>query len=243
MAIWNRVWSGMGYSLVADVRVDPAVEQRLAQLFERLYQPKKTQPTTEFVEYYKRAAGKVAQGKHETIRYNLADVQIARAAEKAGSTALTVFGYPPNEMRSHPHFSTPSGDGTLVIASYKDELPPDHPEKMGFLTDLYLGACDVVEPEFALCDLYRKQVLETSGQDLRSRAWGVTVYGPNLVKALGKSRLATVPAYWVEELDWGGYWIQLAENPCDAKATHRKKAEQHLGLSRAHFLGKFTVEP
>lgn len=70
-------------------------------------------------------------------------------------------------------------------------------------------------------------------QDPRSRAWGITYYGPDLVMALGRETLATAPAAQVVFDDRGGAWLWLDERPfapSKAKEERRAAVEHHLRL-------------
>jgi hypothetical protein len=80
---------------------------------------------------------------------------------------------------------------------------------------------------------------DPSVTDPRSRAWGVTYYGPKLVQEIGLERLKTAPAHKVEVEDNGAVWLYLDELPFvpSPQMEARKDAvEQHLGL-RERFSG------
>lgn len=69
--------------------------------------------------------------------------------------------------------------------------------------------------------------------DPRSRAWGVTYYGPKLVNEIGLERLRSAPVHKIEEEKDGGVWLYLDELPFvpSPQVDARKEAvEHHLGL-------------
>lgn len=67
----------------------------------------------------------------------------------------------------------------------------------------------------------------------RSRAWGLAYYGLDLVRDLGRDRLASAPAYKVDFDDRGGCWLWLDASPfapSSEKEARRAAVEAHLGL-------------
>lgn len=67
--------------------------------------------------------------------------------------------------------------------------------------------------------------------DLRSRAWGATVYGPELVKHVGREKLRSAPAFKVDELAYGGVWLQASENPFAVPPAAKRAIVKHPGLA------------
>lgn len=71
--------------------------------------------------------------------------------------------------------------------------------------------------------------------DPRSRAWGVTYYGPELVERIGRERIKTAPAHKVvPDPTTGGIWLHLDPLPfidSPRKTTRRHEVEQHLDLA------------
>ena len=62
----------------------------------------------------------------------------------------------------------------------------------------------------------------------------LTIFGPPYVDHFGRERLLSVPAFRVEELPYGGIWIQLSESPLDFLEDYdrvnavRQRAKEHL---------------
>jgi hypothetical protein len=64
-------------------------------------------------------------------------------------------------------------------------------------------------------------------------AWPVLLYGPKLIERVGRDRLLDAPVWAVEELAWGGIWLQATENPFTAKPAELKALAKHLALEVA----------
>ncbi|HUR26288.1 MAG TPA: hypothetical protein VM327_09780 [Candidatus Thermoplasmatota archaeon] len=70
--------------------------------------------------------------------------------------------------------------------------------------------------------------------DPRSRAWGVTYYGPDLVEALGGPGIVRSSPAWRVEEDASGFWVHLDETPfvdSGQRAARREAVEAHLDLA------------
>lgn len=68
------------------------------------------------------------------------------------------------------------------------------------------------------------------GTDPRALAWPLMVLGGEEVKRLGRDHLLESPAWKVEELPYGGIWIQASENPFDCPKSAVSRLATHLGL-------------
>ena len=119
----------------------------------------------------------------------------------------------------------------LEISASDEGLPPVDVVKVQHVIEYLARAIDALRPDFAFVDHYFMNVSGRIGVDLRTCAWGVTVYGPDLVRKIGKDRLLTAPAYRVEEFPWGGIWLQPEENPFLASGESKRRVEEHLGLN------------
>lgn len=103
------------------------------------------------------------------------------------------------------------------------------------ISRLFLEECQRVSKllgAFFACGDDFEPYKDPSLRDPRSRAWGVTYYGPKLVSEIGLERLRTAPAHKIEEKD-GGVWLYLEELPfvpSPQMEARRDALEHHLGL-------------
>lgn len=126
-------------------------------------------------------------------------------------------------------------DFQMIYFAKKDSkfmgpFPDDDEEKVQFLVGKFKEAANVLQPEFAVVDDFENSIAKRKGKDLRQFGWGAAVYGPDLVKTIGREKLLASPAYKVEALPWGGVWVQAAKNPFQAIPDAKKAIEKHLGL-------------
>lgn len=86
---------------------------------------------------------------------------------------------------------------------------------------------DILQPDFAFADvdttLYKYLTPEPW-----ACAWPLMVFGPERVKQLGRDTLLDAPAWKVEELSYGGIWVQVWENPFDAPQKHVTAVAKYL---------------
>jgi hypothetical protein len=87
-----------------------------------------------------------------------------------------------------------------------------------------------LEPEFAFADV-DTTVYKNVAQDVWERAWPLMVFGPERVKEIGRDVLLDAPAWKVEELPYGGMWVQAWENPFDAPQKQVTTLADYLGLA------------
>jgi hypothetical protein len=129
----------------------------------------------------------------------------------------------------------------LVLISFNDKdkypnkrplgaFPTDDPAKVAILVDYWRTAVGMFQPEWAVID--HMPNIRKRGTALRQYAWGVSIYGPELVEKIGREKLLKTPAYKVEELPWGGVWVQVAENPFTAPAETKRAVEKYLELKK-----------
>lgn len=118
-----------------------------------------------------------------------------------------------------------------ITDSGMDVRKPSH-------SSLYLRAgrqaLAILDGFFAFGDEQERFVDDTLS-DPRSRAWGATYYGPDLVRDIGWETLRTAPAWSVERDTRGGAWVLLAPLPfvpSEAKERRRRAVEIHLDLTR-----------
>ena len=112
-----------------------------------------------------------------------------------------------------------------------DAFPPDSdPNKLVMALDVWKRAVHKVKPHYAFIDNYPyfKKFLD---EDPRSRCWAVTIYGPALVKKIGRDKLLNCQAWHKEELPWGGIWVQLSPHPLTVKPQWRQTVQKELGLA------------
>lgn len=89
----------------------------------------------------------------------------------------------------------------------------------------------VFEPTFGFADT-PKRVIKNVGDDPAKLAWPLVIFGPEMVKEIGRERLLESPAWNTEELPYGGVSIQVWENPFTAPAKLVAALADHLGLQR-----------
>jgi hypothetical protein len=87
----------------------------------------------------------------------------------------------------------------------------------------------IFEPDFAFGDT-DVNIVKNIGDNPRAKVWPILVYGPEKVKEIGRERLLEAPAFRVDELDYGGVWLQVAENPFVANRTDLRKLAEYLNL-------------
>jgi hypothetical protein len=87
----------------------------------------------------------------------------------------------------------------------------------------------VFEPDFAFGDT-DVNVVKHIGNNPRARVWPILAYGPEKVKEIGRERLLEAPVFRVDELDYGGMWLQVTENPFVAKRADLRKLAEYLSL-------------
>lgn len=129
-----------------------------------------------------------------------------------------------------PQFPALPGAEFLCLSTLRDRPRIDHPELIPRLTRRLQIACDALTPRFGAVDLFTRNILPNRTLDLRRFAWGVTIYGPELVERIGREKLLKTPTYKVEELPWGGVWVQVTENPFLADAADKRAVETYLDL-------------
>ena len=87
------------------------------------------------------------------------------------------------------------------------------------------------EPDFACADVGTTVVARLEGgADPRGFAWPLMVFGPEEVERIGRQKLLDAPAWKVEELPYGGIWLQVWENPFDTPQTDVAILARYLGL-------------
>lgn len=87
----------------------------------------------------------------------------------------------------------------------------------------------LLRPDFAFADV-DTTVYANLDVDPWERAWPLMIFGPERVKEVGRDRLLDAPAWKIEELPYGGIWIQVWENPFDAPQKMVTALAKHLGL-------------
>ena len=102
--------------------------------------------------------------------------------------------------------------------------------------DWFLDKCRLVlphfQPDFAFADVRTTVVARLEGgADPRDFAWPLMVLGPEEVRRIGRQKLLDAPAWKVEELPYGGIWLQVWENPFDTPQTDVAILARYLGLT------------
>lgn len=131
----------------------------------------------------------------------------------------------------------------MVTASRSDLLWSDVKEMNWFL-DKCRPLLPFYEPDFACADADFAVVgtLE-SGADPREFAWPLMIFGPGEVNRIGRAKLLDAPAWRVEELPYGGIWLQVCENPFDTPQTDIAVLAHHLGLKERREAPRLRQEP
>lgn len=124
--------------------------------------------------------------------------------------------------------------GILSVWVYDVQLEGENAARFEVPLRKFRKIVDLVQPEFALVDDYSRNVKKRTGEDLRRFAWGATIYGPEMARAVGREKISGVPAPRVDTLDWGGVWIQAAQNPFLADFRAKRAIEKHLSLKDIH---------
>jgi hypothetical protein len=90
----------------------------------------------------------------------------------------------------------------------------------------------VSEPDFAFADNDLAIVRNLDGIDVEPHtlAWPLMIFGPSMVQKIGRDKLLDSPAWKVEELSYGGIWVQVWENPFDTPQKMVTALGKHLGL-------------
>jgi hypothetical protein len=110
---------------------------------------------------------------------------------------------------------------------------PDHDkDKRDFLLEVWEKVANCFQPKFAVMDDFGLNVRKRRQKDLSAYAWGVTIYGPDLVERIGRDRIMSSPAFLVKELPWGAFWVQASENPFQPSAEKKKELEKYLNLKQ-----------
>jgi hypothetical protein len=170
----------------------------------------------------------------------------ARATELASKQGLAAFdiywepradGPVGMEMMLTYHFESRNRDAlkvgameVLTIWVWDAQLSGKNEMRFGDPLETFKRIMNLVQPTFAAVDDYSKSVKKRKGEDLREYSWGATVYGPEAVKAIGLAKLRLAPGWRVEELPWGGVWVQAGENPFNVDFRAKHAIEKHLGL-------------
>ncbi|HJQ92917.1 MAG TPA: hypothetical protein VJ874_01375 [Candidatus Thermoplasmatota archaeon] len=105
------------------------------------------------------------------------------------------------------------------------------------------GAIDALAPDFAAVDDFGKNLYSSKveGVDLRRKAWGGALYGPEMVAAIGPDNFEGLDAFRVEPLPGGAMWVQASEDPFHAPPAVKAKLAKDLRLKDAPFKGNGPV--
>lgn len=87
----------------------------------------------------------------------------------------------------------------------------------------------IFEPTFSFADA-QEQVIKNIGDDPSKVTWPLMIFGPEMVKEIGREKLLESPAWNIEELPYGGISIQVWENPFNAPTKFVAALAEHLGL-------------
>jgi hypothetical protein len=89
-----------------------------------------------------------------------------------------------------------------------------------------------LDAEFGWCGLF-DHLMKFQGKDPRQKVFGMTFYGSGMVKDIGKDKLLSSPVYKAEELENGGIFLQLGEQPFYPHSEeYRNTVARHLGLEK-----------
>lgn len=108
-------------------------------------------------------------------------------------------------------------------------------ENSPHLIDAGRRVAEIIGAPFAFGD-DRDAFVDPDLFDPRSRAWGITYYGPDLVNVIGRVRIESAPAAQVEFEPDGGAWVLLMPyDPFETSMTKEKvraAVETHLDLAK-----------
>ena len=124
-----------------------------------------------------------------------------------------------------------SPEWALLSASYANLLHTDASQMTWFLS-VVRGPLDLMRPHFAFADVDTviARNMDADGPDPRTLAWPLMIFGPKEVERIGREKLEDAPAWKVEELPYGGIWVQVWENPFDAPQKMVTALGKHLGM-------------
>lgn len=88
----------------------------------------------------------------------------------------------------------------------------------------------IFTPRFGFADT-QESLIERIGDDPRTVVWPVMIFGPEIVAEKGRDVLLKAPAWRVEELPYGGIWIQAAENALEPSRLELRELGSYLGLT------------
>lgn len=115
-----------------------------------------------------------------------------------------------------------------VFANYAHVRHTDQVAMTWFL-DKARCPVSLLEPDFAFADI-DTTVYPSLDVDPWERAWPLMIFGPERVKKIGRDVLLDAPAWKVEELPYGGIWVQAWENPFDVPQKMVTTLADYLGL-------------
>lgn len=125
----------------------------------------------------------------------------------------------------------------LMESQYQWATIDANPQQIDCMVDeqarWFLDRCrcpiETLTPEFAVSDTgdFLRQHLK---HDPSAFAWPLMVLGPERVAKLGRERVLKSPAWKVEELAYGGVWIQVSPNPYSAPRKSLEALATYLGL-------------
>lgn len=200
------------YPLLGGGPMTPEEEQ---EMFEHWLRPSHAYGSTSF--YYRRpqGAGAVASPNLAEIAVNLAP------SARWAVSSKKVVEFPLLERERGRWFMVTSGGRSLDYDSVLETA---------WLFDKVHHFFHVFEPDFAFAEV-DVNFMKRFDESPQRRVWPVLVYGPERVAAMGgRERVLEAPAWRVEELSYGGMWIQVAENPFLAKRKELAKLAEYLGL-------------
>lgn len=100
---------------------------------------------------------------------------------------------------------------------------------------------NVLQPVYAAVGHDEDGIKVRKGKDILNLGWGAMVFGPELVKQIGRDRIMASEQLLVkEELAWGGIWTQAWANPFVVAKEWMRLVEQELGLKDLQFPGELS---
>lgn len=128
------------------------------------------------------------------------------------------------------------GPGRVIDIHFRrGDLKPNQGDRIRTAVEVMRRVVDVVRPKFALLDDHAEAIQNYADQDLRTSGWGAMVFGPDMIKEVGRQRILACPLFLIkEELDWGGIWTQTWAKPFITDWRLRQDVAKWLGLKELY---------
>lgn len=151
----------------------------------------------------------------------------------------TGAGLLPSSSRPYVRFAT-----TIYVFEDPDEEDDASLENGRHLrrefVEVLAHAADVLEPRWGFgrrggLAVGEDDTVESLAAMTTQPLYEYNVFRPETVEAIGRDRVLSAPAWYVEELDWGGIFLAVREPPdqCNPSQTPCVEVADHLGIPLA----------